>query len=144
MRLIMTLDKGKNNNQMFFVFLVSNIPQKESVKYIYTRLFLDWLMKQWIAPYILVSGPQILSQWTAKFLVSSTKPWHTDPMLLFLLDINCFAILCFCCTTKWTSCMYTYILSLLDLPPTSPHSTNLGHCRVIPCFQFFFSIYSIK
>ena len=34
----MTLDKGKNNNQMFFVFLISNIPQKESGKYIYTRL----------------------------------------------------------------------------------------------------------
>ena len=39
----------------------------------------------------------------------------------------------FCCTTKWISCMYTYIPSLLDLPSTppshpsrSPQSTKLS------------------
>ena len=46
----------------------------------------------------------------------------------------------FCCTTKWFSYGYTYILSLLDLPPThhtptpshpsrSPQSTELNSQR---------------
>ena len=33
----------------------------------------------------------------------------------------------FCCTTKWISYTYTYIPSLLDLPPIPPHPTRLGH-----------------
>ena len=37
----------------------------------------------------------------------------------------------FCCTTKWISYMYTYIPSLLDLSPTAPHSTRLGHYRAL-------------
>ena len=43
----------------------------------------------------------------------------------------------FCCTMKWISYMYTYIPSLLDLPPTSPpHPVHLGHPRALswaPC-----------
>lgn len=42
----------------------------------------------------------------------------------FKLEYNC-ALQCyvtFCYTALWTSC--TYILSLLNLPPTSPHSTS--------------------
>ena len=43
----------------------------------------------------------------------------------------------FCCKTKWISHMYTYIPSLLDLPPTPPpHPTHLGHHRALswaPC-----------
>ena len=36
----------------------------------------------------------------------------------------------FCSTTKWVSYMYSYILSLWDLPHTPSHSTtNLGHHR---------------
>ena len=38
----------------------------------------------------------------------------------------------FCCTTKWMNYMYTYIPSLLDLPPTpQPHTTHLGHHRAL-------------
>ena len=35
----------------------------------------------------------------------------------------------FCCTTKRVSYMYTYVPSLLDLPPQSPHPTRLTHHR---------------
>ena len=38
----------------------------------------------------------------------------------------------FCCTMKWISCMYAYILSLWGLPPTShPHPIPLGHHRAL-------------
>ena len=50
---------------------------------------------------------------------------------LFLLEYNhlhcCFS---FCWTIKWISYMYTYILSLLNLPPP-PHPTLLGHHRAL-------------
>ena len=44
----------------------------------------------------------------------------------------------FCCSTKYISYMYTYIPSLLDLPPAAPrpHRTHLGHHRALswaPC-----------
>ena len=42
----------------------------------------------------------------------------------------------FFCTTKWISYMYTYIPSLLDLPPNPLHPTHLGHHRALswaPC-----------
>ena len=42
---------------------------------------------------------------------------------LLLMKYNCFMMLCFCCSTEWISCMYTYSPSLLSLPPTHPHST---------------------
>ena len=32
-----------------------------------------------------------------------------------------------CCTTKWISHMYTYMPSLLSLPPTNPCPTHLGY-----------------
>ena len=35
----------------------------------------------------------------------------------------------FRCTMKWISCMYTYIPSLLGIPPPHPHPTHLGHHR---------------
>ena len=52
-------------------------------------------------------------------------------LILFLFNWNnCFTILC--CTTfllynKVISHVYTYITSLLSLPPTHPHPTPLGH-----------------
>ena len=40
--------------------------------------------------------------------------------------------MCFCCTMKWISYMYTYIPSLLDLSSTPlPHPTHLG-CHRAP------------
>ena len=56
----------------------------------------------------------------------------------FLLEFNCFTMLCFCYTTKRISYMYTYISSLLSLPSSIyplHHSTTshtpLGHHRAV-------------
>ena len=52
------------------------------------------------------------------------------------MEDNCFTM-CFCCTTVWLSCMFTYILSLLSLPPTpTRHPIPLGRHRALiwaPC-----------
>lgn len=51
---------------------------------------------------------------------------------LQLLGYNCFTVLCFCCTTKWSQRIYTNIprLDLWPLPPShpsgSPQSTRLS------------------
>ena len=38
----------------------------------------------------------------------------------------------FCCTTKWISCLYTHIPSLVTLPPIPPaQPTPLGHHRAL-------------
>jgi len=45
-------------------------------------------------------------------------------------------------TTTWISYMYTYIPSLLSLPPTPSYLTPLGHHRwVLPSFFFFFNYF---
>ena len=47
--------------------------------------------------------------------------------LFFFLEYNCFTMLCqFLLYNKVISCMYTYIPSLLSVPPTRPNSTPLG------------------
>ena len=47
--------------------------------------------------------------------------------LFFFLEYNCFTMLCqFLLYNKVISCIYTYIPSLLSVPPTRPNSTPLG------------------
>ena len=48
----------------------------------------------------------------------------------FKLWYHCFhGCVSFCCTTARISYKYTYIPSLFDLSPTTPHPTLLGHHR---------------
>ena len=57
------------------------------------------------------------------------SPFHSNNFKNFLMYWGIVALqcwVCFCCTMKWISCMYTYISSFSDLPPTpyphpSPH-----------------------
>ena len=58
-------------------------------------------------------------------------------LLHFFCIFNWNIVALHCCVTfywsmKWISYMYTYILSLLDLPPTLSHPTHLGH-HTFPC-----------
>ena len=57
-----------------------------------------------------------------------------DAFILDTVVSQCYVS--FCCTVKWVSCMYTYILSLQDLTSTSPHPTHPGRHRAAhgaPC-----------
>ena len=72
--------------------------------------------------------------------------WHRlkttfkDFIKFFFFNWGIVALQCcvsFCYTMNWISYMYTYIPSLLDLPPTpTPNPTHLGHHRApswAPC-----------
>ena len=64
----------------------------------------------------------------------------------FLLAYSWFTILCFCCTTKWVSRIYTNIPSVLDLWPSTPFpplwvTTEHWAELLEPCRSFQMAIY---
>ena len=68
-----------------------------------------------------------------------TLIWESNSdCIIYLLHQGITALQCCvssCCTT-WVSHRYTYIPSILSLPPTHSHPTHPGHCRApswAPC-----------
>ena len=54
--------------------------------------------------------------------------WVTEGTHTFTIALQC--CVSFCWTATWISCIYTYIPSLLSLPPTpTPNPNPLGHHR---------------
>lgn len=69
---------------------------------------------------------------------------------LLLLLYNCFTMLCFCCTVKWSvihththARARTHVPSLLDLPPTS-FFFSMDWLKILSVFFFSFHIFWMK
>ena len=68
---------------------------------------------------------------------------------VFFMFFNCSIIvlqccICFCCTIKWISYMYTHIPLPLESPSHSfPHPTYLGHHRAQSCAPCVYSSFAL-
>ena len=70
--------------------------------------------------------------------LNSLPTYHPLGSVFLLLDYNCLQRwISFCCTTKWISYLYTYILSLMSIPPTHPPSypSRWSQSTELSCLQ---------
>ena len=119
----LTLREGKRKHYLVTVFQWDSFPvmlQKKRKKFSFKINFL----------FPFSFKITCFSYFTAFFLDLFCENFQFEYLKkCFYLEDNCFTSLFhFCCITMWISYVYTYISSLLSLPPTSPSHLYCWSC----------------